>query len=301
MSRGSVSNYLETPPHDEGAERGLIGCAITNPDVVIDLAVERGIRVDSFYLQAHQDLWETLAEMQRENKLIDGIMLSNRLRDRGLFEKVGGIDYLQAVMDAAPIAVHAESYVQVVREKSLIRQVIACAREAVDKCYDPEKDVELLVTETQSAFFNLLGGSSQVWHPWKDLVGNAIKDLNEIVDNRDKMLGVSSGYRDIDKMLHGLKATEMIVLAARPSMGKTSLALNIAENVAMGVGGSGKAAARGGGVQSGDVSGLAGAADDLLPGPGVHGKNHGWFSARGTAHTADECGRGAEKRSYLYR
>ncbi|WFB36080.1 replicative DNA helicase [Kiritimatiellota bacterium B12222] len=227
---------METPPHDEGAERGLIGCAITNPDVVVDLAVERGIRVDSFYLPAHQKLWETLVEMQTANKLIDGVMLSNRLREKQLFEEVGGLTYLQAVMDAAPISVHAESYVQVVREKSLMREVIKCAREAVDKCYDPDKDVELLVTETQSAFFSLLGGSSVVWHPWGELIGTAINDLNEIADNQNKMIGVGSGYRDIDKMLHGLKPTEMIVLAARPSMGKTSLALNIAENVAMGAG-----------------------------------------------------------------
>jgi len=236
VSRATVSNHLESPPHDEAAERGLIGCAINNPDVVIDLAVERGIRVDSFYLQAHQQLWETLSDMQTANKLIDGVMLSNRLREKNIFDDVGGIAYLQAVMDAAPISVHAESYVQVVHEKALVREVIHCARQAVEKCYDPDKDVELLVTETQSAFFNLLGGSSQVWHPWSDLVGTAIKDLNEIADNKNKMLGVPSGYRDIDKMLHGLKAAEMIVLAARPSMGKTSLALNIAENVATGVG-----------------------------------------------------------------
>ncbi len=236
MSRGSVSNHLETPPHDEGAERGLIGCAINNPDIVIDLAVERGIRDVSFYIPAHRKLWETLVEMQTGNKLIDAVMLSNRLRDKKIFEEVGGIAYLQAVMDAAPISVHAESYVAVVREKFLIREVIRSAKEAVDKCYDPDKDVELLVTETQSAFFNLLGGSSQVWHPWSDLVGTAIKDLNELVDNKNKMLGIGSGFRDIDRMLHGLKPTEMIVLAARPSMGKTSLALNIAENVAMGEG-----------------------------------------------------------------
>lgn len=234
MTRGSVSNHLETPPHDEAAERGLIGCAINNPDIVIDLAVERGIRDVSFYIPAHRKLWETLLEMQTANKLIDAVMLSNRLREKKIFEEVGGIAYLQAVMDAAPISVHAESYVAVVREKFLIREVIRSAKEAVDKCYDPDKDVELLVTETQSAFFNLLGGSSQVWHPWGDLVGKAIKDLNELADNKNKMLGIGSGFRDIDRMLHGLKPAEMIVLAARPSMGKTSLALNIAENVAMG-------------------------------------------------------------------
>jgi replicative DNA helicase len=236
VSKGTVPNQLMTPPHDEGAERGLIGCAITNPDVVIDLAVERGIRADSFYLQAHQSLWETLVEMQSENKLIDGIMLSNRLRDKHLYDEVGGIDYLQAVMDAAPISVHAESYLQVVREKSLIRSIIQCCREAVDKCYDPDKDVELLVDETQGAFLNLAGGHKQIWHPWTGLIDDAVRQINILVDNKQEMVGVGTGFREIDKMLHGLKPAEMIVLAARPSMGKTSLALNIAEYIAMGVG-----------------------------------------------------------------
>jgi replicative DNA helicase len=228
---------LETAPYEEGAEQGLLGCAIANPDVVIDLAVERGIRVDSFYLEAHQKLWDTLTEMQSAGKLIDGIMLSNRLRDKQIFDEVGGIEYLQALMDAAPISVHVESYLEVVREKSLLRNIIRCAREAVDKCYDPDKDVDLLVSETEQAFLGLQGDDARsVWHPWGGLIDESVRQINLIADNNQKMVGVASGFRDIDKMLHGLKPAEMIVLAARPSMGKTSLALNIAENVAMGEG-----------------------------------------------------------------
>lgn len=236
MPSAPAPNHLATPPYDEGAERGLLGCAIVNPDLVIDLAVERGLRVDSFYLRSHQLVWETLQEMQTENKLIDGIMLSNRLRDRRIFDEIGGMEYLQALMDAAPISVHAESYLEVVREKALLRTIIRCAREAVDKCYDPDKDIDLLVSETEQAFLSLQGEGLRVWHPWKMLIDDAMRQINLIADNRQKMIGVASGFREVDRMLHGLKPAEMIVLAARPSMGKTSLALNIAENVAMGVG-----------------------------------------------------------------
>lgn len=237
MSRVSNPSALETTPYDEGAEQGLLGCAIANPDVVIDLAVERGIRVDSFYLEAHRKIWHILADMQSAGKLIDGIMLSNRLRDQRIFDEVGGMEYLQALMDAAPVSVHVESYLEVVREKALLRNIIQCAREAVDKCYDPDKDVDLLVSETEQAFLSLQGTDARnVWHPWDGLIDDAVKQINLIADNNQRMIGVASGFRDIDRMLHGLKPAEMIVLAARPSMGKTSLALNIAENVAMGVG-----------------------------------------------------------------
>lgn len=237
MPRVSSPEPLQSSPYDEGAERGLLGCAIANPDIVIDLAVERGIGASSFYLEAHQIIWELLADMQSSSKLIDGIMLSNRLRDKQVFDRVGGSEYLQALMDAAPISVHAESYLEVVREKSLLRNIIQCAREAVDKCYDPDKDVDLVVSETEQAFLNLQGGDSRsVWHPWESLIDDTVHQINLIADNNQQLVGVPSGFRDMDKMLHGLKPAEMIVLAARPSMGKTSLALNIAENVAMGVG-----------------------------------------------------------------
>ncbi len=235
MARKSVPANYE-PPHDEGAECGLLGCAITNPDVVIDLAVERGVRMDSFYLPAHQRIWETIEEMHGNGKLIDGIMLSNRLREKQVFEEVGGSVYLQRLVEAAPVTVHVESYLEVVRQKAVLRAIIQTSREVVDKCYDPDKDVDTLVSETEQAFLSLQGTSKQLWKPWPGLVSDAIREINLLADRRQEIVGLASGYRAFEQKLRGLKPSEMIVLAARPSMGKTSLALNIAENIALGVG-----------------------------------------------------------------
>lgn len=237
MAKESMSEMLRTPPHDEDAERGLLGCAIQYPDTVIDLALERGIQTTSFYVRAHQHVWEAITDMQMQNKLIDGVMLNNRLKDKQLLEEVGGMLYLQRIMDAAPISVHAESYLEVVREKALLRSILNCAREAVDRCYDPDLEIGRLVDETEQAFLNVRGDQmKQVWHPWTGLVEEAMNQIHELADNNKKLVGLSSGFRDIDSVLHGLKPAEMIVLAARPSMGKTSLALNIAENIATGKG-----------------------------------------------------------------
>lgn len=231
------SLYDRTPPQDEAAEAGLLGCAIANPEVVIDLATEKGIRTDSFYFPAHQVLWETLKEMQDKLTVIDPVMLSNRLRDKNVFEEVGGIPFLQRIVDAAPIAVHVESYVEVVREKHLLRSIIHCAQEAVTKCYDPDRNIDLVVSETEQAFMNLTGmNGDQIWKSWPGLLQSVTREINEQADNNRGIIGISSGFTEIDRMLRGLKPAEMIVLAARPSMGKTSLALNIAENIAMGVG-----------------------------------------------------------------
>jgi len=231
------TQYDRTPPQDEAAEAGLLGCAIANPDVVIDLATEKGIRRDSFYFPSHQLLWETLQEMQDKLTTIDPVMISNRLRDKQVFDEMGGVTFLQRVVDAAPIAFHVESYIEVVREKHLLRNIIQTARDAVSKCYDPDRDIDLLVSETEQAFLNISGlDNSQVWKPFRGLLDNVTHEINEQLDEKRGILGISSGFTEIDRMLRGLKPAEMIVLAARPSMGKTSLALNIAEHIAMGVG-----------------------------------------------------------------
>ncbi|MCC5843894.1 MAG: replicative DNA helicase [Verrucomicrobia bacterium] len=229
--------FDRTPPQDEAAEAGLLGCVIANPDVVIDLAVEKGIRKDSFYFPAHQILWETILEMRDKLKAIDPVMISTRLREKNVFEDIGGIPFLQRIVEAAPIAVHAESYLEVVRQKSLMRNIMACAQEAVAKCYDPDRDVDQIINETQTTFLDLnnLDGD-QIWRSWPGLIQTVAREINDQADNKRGILGIPSGFSEIDRMLRGLKPAEMIVLAARPSMGKTSLALNIAENIATGVG-----------------------------------------------------------------
>lgn len=234
---GAPAPFQRTPPQDEAAEAGLLGCAIANPDVVIDLATERGIRREAFYFPAHQELWETLLEMQERMKVIDPVLLSNRLREKNIFEEIGGMPFLQRIVDGAPVAVHVESYIEVVREKFLLRNIITCAQEAVSKCYDPDRDIDLVVSETEQAFLSLSGEDGrQIWKSWHGLVQDAAREINELADNNRGVLGIPTGYHEIDRMLRGLKPAEMLVLAARPSMGKTSLALNIAENIAMGVG-----------------------------------------------------------------
>ncbi len=224
------------PPHDEGAEIGLIGCAIANPELVVDLAVERGIRVNSFYLPAHQRIWETIEEMHGAGKLIDGVLLSNRLREKQVFEEVGGTSYLQRLVEAAPVTVHVESYLEVVKQKAVVRGIIQACREAVDKCYDPDKSTETLISETEQSFMNLGSSKNQVWKSWPMMVEDVRKEIFSALDEQRVMAGIPTGFKAFDDRLRGLKASEMIVLAARPSMGKTSLALNIAENIAMGEG-----------------------------------------------------------------
>ncbi len=226
---------LLTPPHSEEAEQGLLGCAISNPDIVIDLAVERGIRVDSFYFPAHQKIWETLSEMQEAGGAVDGMLLSNRLREKNLYEEVGGLEYLQRLVEGAPVSVNVESYLDVVKDKGTRRVILQTCQTVADNCHT-DKDADTLLSEAQSEMLKLNAGSKEIWKNWNNLLTGEMTEIADQVDNKQQMLGVSSGFDALDETLRGMKPAEMIVLAARPSMGKTSLALNIAENVAMGVG-----------------------------------------------------------------
>lgn len=232
----AATDFSRVPPYSEEAERGVLGCAILNARNLLDLAVERGLQVPAFYLPAHQRIWETLLEMNDRLQAIDPLTLTNRLREKNIIEEIGGVEYLQGLVSATPIAAHAEHYMDIVRQKFVLRTIIDHAQEAVDKCYDPERDAELVLSETEQAFFNLDMGGAGKAKPWSGIVDGIAREINELVDSRKEMTGIPTGFKEIDRMLRGLQPSDMIVLAARPSMGKTSLALNIAENVAMGVG-----------------------------------------------------------------
>ncbi len=237
MAQPAAVPFSRVPPHSEEAERGLLGCAIGDPSHVMDLAIERGLRAASFYFPSHQQVWETLVEMhERANQIIDPLTLTSRLRDKQWLEGIGGVGFLQGLIESAPISAHAESYLEIVREKSILRTIIDSAREAVDKCYDPDRDVDLVLAETEQAFLNLEAGGAQIWRPWTELIDDSVREINLLADSRQDLTGIPSGFLEIDRMLRGLQPGDMIVLAARPSMGKTSLALNIAEHIAMGKG-----------------------------------------------------------------
>ena len=222
------------PPHSEDAERGLLGSALLDADRVIDLALTKNIRPASFWYKAHQALWETLVDMHVRHAAIDLLTVNDRLRATDQIDLIGGMSYLTQLVDVTISSVHAEYYIDLVYQKSLLRDIIDQSRSAIDKCYNPDLDAQLILAETEQNLFNIADGNNDTAHDWPTLVEESIKEIYAIADRKKPVSGVMSGFRDLDRMLLGLKPSEMIILAARPSMGKTSLALNIAEHVALG-------------------------------------------------------------------
>ena len=224
------------PPHSPEAEMGVLGCALLDPNQCIGECIEK-LKDDgkmAFYDLRHQTIYETLSAMFDAKHPIDLITVQQHLKDRQLLDQVGGIPYLSQLQDAVPSAANLSYYLDIVREKHLLRKLITTCSGVVGKVYDYEGNVEELLDEVEKEVLRVNESRAQGGNlPIKTLVGKAVEKIQNYFDRKGALDGLATGFMDLDKMTDGLHGKEMIVIAARPSMGKTSLAMNIAEHVAL--------------------------------------------------------------------
>ena len=189
--------------------------------------------VEQFYDLRHQTIYEVLAEMYDRRQGIDIITVQQRLKDKGVLDQVGGIPYLSQLQDI-PSSANLSYYIEIVREKFLLRKMIKTCTDAVSKVYDFEGEVDALLDEVERDVLRISESRAQGGIvPTKELVGKAIGTIENFFGRKGGLSGVGTGFADLNRMTDGLHPAEMVVIAARPSMGKTSLAMNIAEHVAL--------------------------------------------------------------------
>ena len=222
------------PPYSEEAERGVLGSALIESNRVIELCSMKTLSAESFYVPAHRLLYELLMDMYQSARAIDLLTVGEELKKGGRLDNVGGYAFLEGLIDSTPTSAHAEFYMDIVKQKHLLRRIISQAAETIDLCYNPDEEAEELLSRTEEAFFELSDVKGSSTAGWKTVV---YKTAGQIIEGNTMDSGVPTGFVDLDKELRGLHNTDMIVLAARPSMGKTSLAMNIAEHAALGTGG----------------------------------------------------------------
>ena len=222
------------PPHSEDAERAVLGCALQDAARILDLCIERQIAPESFYVQRHQTLYEAMLALHAERKPVDFVTVVDRLRETQLLDGAGGEEELARLIDGTPTTAHAEYYVQRVYENHLLRRIIDAAREVTENCYKGELEAESQLGAAEESFYALSEQRIASERTWGSLVNAEMKEVETLISEKKGITGVSTGFADIDRMLLGMQGGDLIVLAARPSMGKTSLALNVAEHVAMG-------------------------------------------------------------------
>lgn len=222
------------PLFNEEAEMGVLGSILIDSQKILDFCIEKQISSDSFYLRQHQVIFGAMEEMSKALRPIDILTLSERLRAQGSLESVGGIAYLNRLIDSIPTAAHAEYYIDIVRQQHLLRKIIACSRAAENECYSSTEEADAVLAKVEQDFFGISEERHGAMMPWKQAVAETMGTVEKILVSKKEISGIPTGFRDLDKKLLGLHPEEMIILAARPSMGKTSLAMNIVENVVLG-------------------------------------------------------------------
>jgi replicative DNA helicase len=223
------------PPHSIEAEQGVLGCVLLSPNDCMGVCIEKFKRgSEVFYDMRHQALFDTLAEMYDKKELIDPIVLQQYLRDRNQLEALGGMPYIAGLMNCVPSAASLDYYIEIVREKYILRKMIQTCTGAVARVYDHQGEVDGLLDEVERDVLQIAEERvSMGTKTIKDLVHTAINTIEDYHTRAGALTGLGTGFPDLDKMTSGMHGGEMIVIAARPSMGKTSLAMNIAEHVAI--------------------------------------------------------------------
>ncbi len=222
-------------PQSLDAEKGLLGSVLLSSTVLDDSITQIG--PNHFHLPAHQKIFEILVEMRNAGKPIDLISVTQILEDRRLLDEVGGASVVTDLLTFVPTAANADYYREIIREKYLLRRVISVCTEYAARSYEEQGDVKMLLDDVEANVLKIGEERVSTTMPtMKDMVNKAITSIEELVKNKGGITGLSTGFRALDNLTSGLHEGEMFVIAARPSMGKTALAMNIAEHVALDAG-----------------------------------------------------------------
>jgi len=223
-------------PHNNEAEVAVLGCMLLDPAGATDVAARKLNFVGSFYSPANQHIFETLLTLadERPRGNVDVITLTDALEKEGRLAAIGGPAYLSHLVNSVPTAANIEQYVDIVWENAILRRLIHKTTEIAGRCYDPTEDVEELLDSVESEVLSMTGlQEGAAARPVGEMIMDGVNHLDALRLGDESVLGVQTGYEDLDRLITGLRGGEMFVLAARPSIGKTALALNMAANLAL--------------------------------------------------------------------
>ncbi|WP_044641401.1 replicative DNA helicase [Risungbinella massiliensis] len=220
------------PPHNIDAEQAVLGAILLQPDVVV--SVNEIIRAEDFYRQAHQKLYRVMNGLVEKGEPVDLVTLTSELQDQQLIEEIGGIAYLTELSGAVPTAANVEYYAKIVEQKSLARKLIFTATEIAQSGYQSGENVRDVVDEAERKILAISQkGTRGGFAPIQDVLMESFEQIEALHYNKSGLRGIPTGFVDLDRMTSGLNKSDLIILAARPAMGKTAFALNLAQNVAL--------------------------------------------------------------------
>ncbi|HNU79369.1 MAG TPA: replicative DNA helicase [Bacillota bacterium] len=220
------------PPNNIEAEQSVLGAMLLDKEA-ISTATEY-ISGDDFYREAHKEIFEAIVDIYNRGEPVDLITLTEKLKTRNTLEAVGGITFLTNLMDAVPTTHNVKYYAKIVEDKSLLRKLIKSSNEIIQKSYQAEEDIGEIIDDAEKGIFNIsLNRSTQGFVHLKNILNANFDRIEQLYLNKGKITGVPTGFHDLDNKLSGLQKSDLILIAARPSMGKSSFMMNIVQHAAV--------------------------------------------------------------------
>lgn len=219
------------PPQSIEAEKSLLGSLLLDKNAIVKVA--DFLKSRDFYKKVHQEIYQAMVELFEKSEPIDLLSLSTRLKEKNLLEEVGGNSYLTELVNSVPTASHILNYSKIVQRKRILRDLIEASQEIETMGYNESEDIDILVDQAEKKIFSIAQkGLTQKFVPVKATLEDAFERIDKLSKKRGVLRGIASGFSDLDNILAGFQASDLIVLASRPSMGKSALALNFASNIA---------------------------------------------------------------------
>jgi len=229
---GDQMQYDRVPPQNLEAEQAVLGAILLEAEALIT-SMER-LRSEDFYSVSHQRIYEVMVTLGEDSEPIDLVTLTARLKDLGQLDEVGGVSYLAKLANSVPTAANVDYYAHIVEEKSMLRRLIRTATQIVSSGYATEDDVGSLLNDAEQRIMEL--SNRRAAHGFisiRDVLMDVFERVEFLYNHKGGVTGIPSGFPDLDKMTSGFQRNDLIIVAARPSVGKTAFALNIAQNVAV--------------------------------------------------------------------
>lgn len=223
---------LKIPPHSIEAEKALIGSALMRGEAMHDLIDI--VNEQSFYSNLHRMIWSALLDLHTKGSPIDILTVSSKLKEKEQLEQIGGMGYLSEIINSVPSSTNADHYAQIVEKKHGMRELLRASEQISSLGYDEESDLHELLEKAEQALYHVTNKTgSHKFIALKDTLHEAWERLDHLHKTKDELRGVSTGFIELDNKLSGFQKSDLIILAARPSMGKTSLALDIARKASV--------------------------------------------------------------------
>ena len=220
------------PPQNIEAEQSVLGCLIIDKEAIIKVA--DFLEPEDFYKTSHQKIYNAILDLYNKHEPIDIVSVTNKLKERKQLSEVGGASYLASLINLVPTSSHVVNYAKIVQQKRILRNLITTSYEISEMAWQENKDIESLLDEAEHKLFQITQKSlKQDFLPLKPMLSKAFERIEMLQQGEKQFSGIPTGFTELDKKLFGLQPSDLIILAARPSLGKTSLALDIARYAAI--------------------------------------------------------------------